>query len=52
MKAATVVHDELGCSIRHKVHLMYLYVMMWQMAKIMGVERLGDKLKDWVELFR
>mmetsp|Transcript_15746 Transcript_15746/g.34083 ORF Transcript_15746/g.34083 Transcript_15746/m.34083 type:complete len:227 (+) Transcript_15746:498-1178(+) len=47
VNAAVVTHDKLGCSITHKVHLMWKHVE-WQMEVIPG--GLGDKMEDWVEL--
>ena len=45
--AAVDGHCELGCSITHKVHLMWKHVE-WQMKAVEG--GLGDKMEDWVEL--
>ena len=45
--AAVHCHVDLGCSITHKVHLMWKHVE-WQMEIVEG--GLGDKMEDWVEL--
>ena len=45
--AAFESHQEVGCNVTHKVHLMAAHVR-WQMMTLEG--GLGDKMEDWVEL--
>ena len=45
--AAVDAHNDTGCSITHKVHLMLCHVV-WQMNLI--EDGLGDYMEDWIEL--
>ena len=44
--AAVVCHISIGCSVTHKVHLMYKHVAVHM--RVPG--GLGQKMEDWVEL--
>ncbi|KAL7529504.1 hypothetical protein ACHAWF_003005, partial [Thalassiosira exigua] len=46
VNAAVDCHTSLGCSITHKVHLMWKHAA-WQMEVVPG--GLGGKMEDWVE---